>query len=148
MCIASKLLDRRREPCYSDLSLTMSHKKGNAKRPVCIFCARSEGVQFAIFNPKFPPFGTACVECEAKHERLPGWTPEQTAEAHRILTSRLDRETAVSTYCRAFQISGRSPAAFARLAQAFAPDLCLAVRETIGSWPSSEIELAALQRQP
>jgi len=38
--------------------------KAKNSRPVCIFCKRSEGVQFAIFNPRFKPFGTACVDCE------------------------------------------------------------------------------------
>lgn len=34
--------------------------------PVCAFCKRSDaGVQFAIFNPRFKPFGTACTDCEA-----------------------------------------------------------------------------------
>lgn len=37
-------------------------KKPN--RPTCVFCKRSEGVQFAVFNPRFKPFGTACVDCE------------------------------------------------------------------------------------
>lgn len=32
--------------------------------PTCVFCKRSEGVQFVMFNPRFQPFGTACVECE------------------------------------------------------------------------------------
>lgn len=43
--------------------------------PTCIFCGKSSGVQFAIFNPKFPPFGTACVECEKIHDKLPEKTP-------------------------------------------------------------------------
>ena len=34
--------------------------------PVCRFCGKSgNGVLFAIFNPRFKPFGTACVDCEA-----------------------------------------------------------------------------------
>lgn len=34
--------------------------------PVCTFCKRSgAGVQFAIFSPRFHPFGTACTDCEA-----------------------------------------------------------------------------------
>ena len=34
--------------------------------PTCAFCGRSgSGVQFAIFNPRFKPFGTACTDCEA-----------------------------------------------------------------------------------
>ena len=33
--------------------------------PTCVFCGRSgSGVQFAIFSPRFQPFGTACVACE------------------------------------------------------------------------------------
>lgn len=33
--------------------------------PQCVFCQRTgSGVQFAIFNPRFKPFGTACDECE------------------------------------------------------------------------------------
>lgn len=39
-----------------------SAKKSSA--PVCVFCHRSEGVQFAIFTPRFQPFGTACTDCE------------------------------------------------------------------------------------
>lgn len=48
--------------------------------PVCVFCHRSEGVQFAIFTPRFQPFGTACVECE---RTLPAGTtvpPVQVAQ--------------------------------------------------------------------
>ena len=33
--------------------------------PVCVFCGASHGAQFAIFAPRFKPFGTACVACEA-----------------------------------------------------------------------------------
>ena len=34
--------------------------------PRCVFCGRSgSGVQFAIFSPRFAPFGTACTACEA-----------------------------------------------------------------------------------
>jgi hypothetical protein len=40
-------------------------KRKQSSAPRCVFCGRSEGVQFAIFNPRFKPFGTACVECEA-----------------------------------------------------------------------------------
>lgn len=47
------------------------------KVPVCVFCKRSEGVQFAIFNPRFKPFGTACVECE---KTLPPDTKVPTAD--------------------------------------------------------------------
>lgn len=33
--------------------------------PVCVFCKRSgAGVTFAIYNPRFAPFGTACTDCE------------------------------------------------------------------------------------
>lgn len=42
----------------------MATKKAKPSAPVCVFCHRSAGVQFAIFNPRFAPFGTACVECE------------------------------------------------------------------------------------
>ena len=41
-------------------------KKSKSGNPVCVFCGRSgNGVQFAIFNPRFQPFGTACTECES-----------------------------------------------------------------------------------
>lgn len=41
--------------------------------PTCHFCKRSgAGVQFAMFNPRFKPFGTACVDCE---KSLPPDTP-------------------------------------------------------------------------
>lgn len=40
-------------------------KTETKSKPTCVFCGRSDGVQFAIFNPRFQPFGTACVECEA-----------------------------------------------------------------------------------
>lgn len=59
----------------------MKRNKNNkqSSAPVCVFCKRSAGVQFAIFNPRFQPFGTACVECE---ETLPPGTelpkPEPT----------------------------------------------------------------------
>ena len=42
----------------------MTTKKSKKSAPECVFCHRSSGVQFAIFNPRFQPFGTACVECE------------------------------------------------------------------------------------
>jgi len=33
--------------------------------PRCVFCKRSgDGVQFVVFSPRFPPFGTACADCE------------------------------------------------------------------------------------
>jgi len=51
--------------------MTTKAKKSSA--PVCVFCRRSgAGVQFAIFNPRFQPFGTACVDCERD---LPPGTP-------------------------------------------------------------------------
>jgi len=40
--------------------------------PTCAFCGRSRGVQFNTFTPRFEPFGTACVDCEAS---LPEGTP-------------------------------------------------------------------------
>jgi len=34
--------------------------------PICGLCKRSgDGIQFQIFTPRFQPFGTACVDCEA-----------------------------------------------------------------------------------
>ena len=39
-------------------------------RPTCVFCGRSD-VTFNVFTPRFPPFGTACTECE---DRLPEGT--------------------------------------------------------------------------
>lgn len=53
--------------------------KHEASKPTCVFCGRSNGVQFAIFNPRFQPFGTACTECE---ETLPEGTtvPEKKPE--------------------------------------------------------------------
>lgn len=43
----------------------MAAKKAKKQSaPVCVFCHRSEGVQFAVFNPRFKPLGTACVDCE------------------------------------------------------------------------------------
>lgn len=34
--------------------------------PTCRLCGRrGAGVTFAIFNPKVPPFGTCCTDCEA-----------------------------------------------------------------------------------
>ncbi len=41
-------------------------KKKKASAPTCVFCKRTgNGVQFAIFTPRFKPFGTACTDCEA-----------------------------------------------------------------------------------
>ena len=35
------------------------------KAPQCLICERTSGVQFAIFSPRFQPFGSVCAECEA-----------------------------------------------------------------------------------
>lgn len=47
----------------------MSARRADRKpssAPTCVFCHQSgNGVQFAIFNPRFKPFGTACVACES-----------------------------------------------------------------------------------
>jgi hypothetical protein len=43
----------------------MRRRKHVHVRPRCVFCGRDTDVQFSIFNPRFPPFGTACVDCEA-----------------------------------------------------------------------------------
>lgn len=40
-------------------------KKQESSKPKCVFCGRDENVQFVMINPRFKPFGTACVECEA-----------------------------------------------------------------------------------
>lgn len=58
------------------------HKKPRKKSrqsdaPICVFCKRSSGVGFNIFTPRFPPFGTACVECE---ESLPPGTTVPVVE--------------------------------------------------------------------
>ncbi len=55
--------------------------KSEKSAPVCVFCGGSSGCQFAIFNPKFPPFGTACVECEKTHDSLPGAEPAAALKA-------------------------------------------------------------------
>ena len=35
--------------------------------PTCKICGCSgAGIEFAIFNPAIPPFGTACAACEEK----------------------------------------------------------------------------------
>lgn len=40
--------------------------KAASAAPVCRLCGRSgAGVTFAIFNPKVPPFGTCCTDCES-----------------------------------------------------------------------------------
>ncbi len=42
-------------------------QKSKSGAPRCVFCHRSgDGVLFNIFTPRFKPFGTACIECEAK----------------------------------------------------------------------------------
>jgi hypothetical protein len=53
----------------------MKRNKNKSSAPVCVFCGKSSGVQFAIFNPKFAPFGTACVECEKVNDKLPEKKP-------------------------------------------------------------------------
>ena len=68
-------------------------KKSSQSLPICCFCGGSHNTQFAIFNPRFQPFGTACVECEASMpagitpptsgtlaERLNGCVPEFQAK--------------------------------------------------------------------
>ena len=56
----------------------MRKKTKAPSRPTCVFCKRSgTGVTFAIFNPRFQPFGTACTECEAT---LPPGTPNPVSE--------------------------------------------------------------------
>lgn len=52
----------------------------------------------------------------------------------------------VAKYCLLFQKRGQSPEEFARWALRHCRTLCIEVLEEIGSWPSSEPELAALQR--
>ena len=48
-------------------------RKKESIAPRCVFCGRSgSGVTFAIFNPRFKPFGTACTDCE---KSLPPGTP-------------------------------------------------------------------------
>ena len=45
--------------------------KKKEKVPACVFCGKSIGVEFRIFNPKFKPFGTACAPCEDANDTLP-----------------------------------------------------------------------------
>lgn len=47
----------------------MKRKSKKSETPRCVFCG-STG-PFAIFSPRFKPFGTACVACE---ESLPAGT--------------------------------------------------------------------------
>lgn len=56
------------------------------------------------------------------------------------------RENPVPRYVAMFKASGKTPHEFACWAKARHKSLCLEVMEMIGSWPSSEPELAALQR--
>lgn len=60
-----------------------SRKSSKKSAPKCVFCHRSSGVQFAIFNPRFQPFGTACVEYE---KSLPPGTvvPSHDAQAQEV----------------------------------------------------------------
>ena len=39
--------------------------KAVAKGPQCLICQRTSGVQFAVIAPRFQPFGSVCVDCEA-----------------------------------------------------------------------------------
>ncbi len=55
-------------------------------------------------------------------------------------------DTAVADYCRRYKASGLSEILFAMREIVRDRDLCLAVLEVIGSWPSSEPELRALQQ--
>jgi hypothetical protein len=49
-----------------------SAKSPKRPEPCCVFCGgHGSGVQFAMFTPRFKPFGTACVQCE---ETLPPGT--------------------------------------------------------------------------
>lgn len=58
----------------------MKRKTEPQSRPSCIFCkGEGDGVQFAIFNPRFQPFGTACDECEQTV------TPQQVLDAAPLL---------------------------------------------------------------
>ena len=52
----------------------------------------------------------------------------------------------VSNYCKRFASSGETLTAFARWFCIHEPDAALRIMEMIGSWPSSEPELRALQQ--
>lgn len=52
----------------------------------------------------------------------------------------------VARYCSEYERSGTDPLTFARRMLARDWDFCLRVMEEIGSWPSSEPELRALQK--
>ena len=52
----------------------------------------------------------------------------------------------IPNYCRRFASSGQTPTYFARWYCRAHPLLALQIMEEIGSWPSSEPELRALQK--
>ena len=52
----------------------------------------------------------------------------------------------VAEYCRQFLLSGKDAQAFASYMLVYKRELCARVMDIIGSWPSSEAELRALQR--
>lgn len=57
------------------------------------------------------------------------------------------RENPVAFYCERYRISGETPHGFARAMLVRDRELCLRVMEEIGSFPSSETELSALQKE-
>lgn len=65
----------------------MTRKAKSQAAPMCRICGRTgAGVTFAIFNPRFPPFGTACTDCEeaaAPGATLESWTCARCGTAHR-----------------------------------------------------------------
>lgn len=75
-----------------------------APLPVCRFCRRSgAGVTFAMFAPRFAPFGTACTDCEATLP--PGTTvpPAELEEAPPAAETRRTKEDrARAAVARAF----------------------------------------------
>lgn len=58
-----------------------------------------------------------------------------------------DSGNVVFKYCEACKASNMTPQAFARFALVHERDNCLHILECIGSWPSSEPELRALQTE-
>lgn len=57
----------------------MTTKSKAEPMPKCAFCGKSgKDVYFNIFAPRFPPFGTACADCEKK---LPPGTALPAKEA-------------------------------------------------------------------
>jgi len=56
-----------------------------------------------------------------------------------------EQDNPVAAYCLAFESSGMKPREFARRFYARWPSKVLEIIEAIGSWPSSEPELRALQ---